>query len=377
MSRWNDKRVMVEDLRSLARFFAPLYLLAVSTLRTYMETVPFAADPEQHAYYLSVHHVFWFCDTLLLGMLALHFVTKVPVKRLVWLCYGMYAILLPILWVWLTGRKLALEYHPHEWHAMLRDIFTFVWTAPHNRPVIIDGGVAFVGISLVAYFYTRSAGRGILMGLVGFVIINLFAIPLLGPTSATSPAPLVAIPSAWTYQPFISAWYSFVAFWVMAALMARAGLFREDGRVWRVCLLFGLLGWAIFSVAAYFAGWFPHVYDAVMTGFPMGFCLFLLARVVFWTAGKQGSHWALALFLLALVCQAAVFGPIYAGNQERLTIKLAPKTGAWARDRQPFQRLRLFRQNRFDFAAPDETWPESFPPDYDEPRESSPYDANP
>ncbi|MBI5845874.1 MAG: hypothetical protein HZB23_14540 [Deltaproteobacteria bacterium] len=357
MHLFDDKRALIEKLRFFARVWVPFHVLIFSVLRTYLETVHFE-ETARYSFYRSTHHVFWFATIILFAVLFLNLVTRVQVKRLIWFGLGMHAILLPILWAWLTGHKLALAYHPSTYHEMFRDMLTFVWTAPHNRPVMLDGGLGLSSMALLAYFYTRSWKRFFIIGIMSLALVNFFAVVLIGPPTAENA--FIKIGSAWTYDPFISAFFVFVSFWTLVAVMARAGLFSEDRRIWAGCALLGVSGWAVFSLAAYGAGWFPYPYDAFMTGFPMGFCLFLLARVAMWMAGRPGNQWALGLFLLALACQAAVFSPIYAGNHEDFTYMPKP-VRVWARNREPFSRLRLLPGSRFDFSD-QEMSPYSFDP---------------
>jgi len=363
MHLFDDKRALIERLRVLSRVWVPFHVLIFSALRTYLETVHFE-ETARYSFYRSTHHVFWFTTIIIFAILFLNLVARVQVKRIMWFGLGMHAILLPILWAWLTDSKLALAYHPSEPSQMIRDIFTFVWTAPHNRPVMFDGGLGLASMTALCYFYSRSWRRSLLITIMSLSLVNFFAIVLIGPPSAENA--FIKIQSAWTYDPFISAFFVFISFWGLVLLMARAGLFRKDGRAWAACALAGLAGWAAFSLAAYYARWFPFPYDAFMTGFPMGFCLFLLARVAMEMAGRPGNHWALGLFLLALACMAAVFSPIYAGNHEQFTHKPKPVI-IWGRVREPFSRLKLLPGDRYSFSEP-----ESSPYYFEPPPENGP-----
>lgn len=326
----------LERARLLVRAFAPLYLVLICATRSYLETVPFAGV-QAASFYRSVHQVCWYLNAFLTSYFFFHLITRVPVRRLLWFSYAMTVLLLPVAYVALTGQKLYLEYHHGSAGKILSDVFSFVVTASHNHPVIIDGGVAMVGTGVMAWFYTRRPWRGVAMALAIFLTVNFYAVLWLGPEGYSGP--LFHLPSGMSLQPFLASLHLTVACFVAVIWVASAGLFRSDARAWKLSALAGALAWTAFTALSLWSGYFTAAYDAAVCGLMSFTCVTLAVRALFRAAGVRGSAYAAALFTAILAAQIMILGPIFLKTQERYTQKST--TYHWEYMKKPFSDLRL------------------------------------
>ncbi|MEW5733270.1 MAG: hypothetical protein AB1921_00350 [Thermodesulfobacteriota bacterium] len=326
----------MEKARFLVRLCAPFYLVFICSLRSYLETVPFAGVLEP-SLYRSAHQVLWYINALLTGLLFFHLITRVPLRRLLWFFYAMTVLLLPVAYVWLTGQKLFLEYHHGEPWKILADIFTFVVTAPHNHPVILDGGVAMAGLGVMAFFYTRRPWRGVLMSLAIFSAVNFFAVLWLGPNDL--PQSVMSVPSSMTLQPFLASLHILVTTVIVTVWVAAAGLFSKDARAWALSAAAGALAWVVFAVYSLHSGYFTAAFDATVCGLVAFSCVTLAVRILFRAAGTRGSPYAAAIFTALLAVQLLILGPVFLKEQERFTYPVSAYT--WGLTREPFSEIRL------------------------------------
>ncbi|MDI6797485.1 MAG: hypothetical protein QMD09_11090, partial [Desulfatibacillaceae bacterium] len=340
-----DARTKVEKARFLFRLGAPFALVFFILLRIYLETEVFALNPA-FSYYRTLHLLFWFLNTFFLGYILGCLLGRLHPVNFMWGGYAISIMLLAIVWSMVTGDLLDIDYYRGGWAEKVKHIFTFGLTAPHNHPIIPGAVLAWLGMLFAGYFYSRHWGRSILMAVGSFFIIAAFATVWMGPAGRGDF--LVPVTTRLTIHPFLASFYVSLHFFIFLPIMALAGFFKKDGLLWLVSGLIGLGAWILYIATALAMGWFgDSIFDAVVTGLPIGACIFLLVRIIFWIAGREGHPLALVGFAWLLASQILVMGPIYAGIEHRLT-----RTHIWGwQAADPFVTVRLVQQDDFPHLA--------------------------
>jgi hypothetical protein len=335
-----DARTKVEKARFLFRLGAPFALVSIVLLRIFLETSILAVSPA-FSYYRTIHHFYWFVNPFLLGYVFGCLIGRLHPAKLMWGGYGIAVIFSPVIWSIITGDRLELTYQSGPPQKMMRDILAFGLTVSQNHPLIPGAAVGLLGMFFGAYFYTRQWKRAFAVGLISFAIMAVFSVVWIG--SPGMNGALLHVNSRLTNHPFLAAWHVLLHFFIFPPLLILAGFFEKDCRLWLISGIVGLGAWILFVTLALSMGWFgDSVFDSVVTGLPIGTCIFLLVRILFWISGREGHPLALVGFAWVLVGQILVMGPIYIGKEAMLTREVIR---VWTAD--PFGEIRLVERENF------------------------------
>ncbi len=296
------------------QFFAPFFLLAFAGLRSYAETA-LLSSPPAFSFYRTAHHVLWFASAMMTVVLWLHLLSKIPLADLLWVFYGIVGTGIPLLVAWASGDTLALEYHHGPVLTVIRDVLTFSFFQPHNRPIAIELVIIAVGFFGISYLCILEWKKSLLSTAVFLLTLNLYAVAWLSPEGTEKGYFHVA--SALSPHPFLAVLFLGTLCLVTLAYLWRTGVASGDRFQWAVSAAMGLVAWAVYAYAAGSLGWFSTPWDRVATGLPVATAAVLATRVCLWGWGRGASPWALVLVTGLLFAQVIVTEPIFLGTQER------------------------------------------------------------
>lgn len=293
--------------RIWVRGFAPVYFVGFSILRCYIEAQHLAAE-SYFSYYTALHHTLWNAATLLTIILVVHHVLKVPVRRLLWLMYGVTLMAIPVIYAILTGRHLQLAYLTGSFREIAGHIATFCFRHPVNRPLAIEILLIFLSMLVLGYAYTRSWPRAVLLAAAVHLLGNLLAVHWIGPVPHARS--VVRVTSQLGHHQFMSSAWLLATTLLSVLLVNRAGWFGGSRRFWLRLILWALAAWIFGALIAHQTGWFEQPYDIFISGLTPATVAFLTAAAL----APERRRWSKAAWAAAAVVvllQLAVMGPVY------------------------------------------------------------------
>ncbi|ACL03875.1 hypothetical protein Dalk_2182 [Desulfatibacillum aliphaticivorans] len=294
--------------------FAPVFFLMVVGARIYIETELLAPSP-YFSYYTLCHHMLWFAGTFLSLMLVIHFIIKTPIKDLFILCYGSVLVFIPVLYLLLTGQKVALTYLRGGFWEILKHALTFVWTWEADRALSIELVFIFVGITGLAWLVAKRPGKALLTGVASYSVLMLWAVHWVGKTPHKYA--VFSINTWMVSNCLIAVVLLHVFSFLVVITIWRAGLFQNAKKAWTAAFMAGAAAWIAFSLIMKITQWFVLPFDIAASG------LIVFTDVVILTALYKGlknniSRLALAVLIGLFFVQAAVMGPLLIRAEEGL-----------------------------------------------------------
>ncbi len=287
--------------------FAPVYFLSFSLLRCYVET-EFLARKSFFSYYVALHHTLWNATTILIIILLMNFILKVPIRRLLWVMYGITVMAIPLFYAMVAEESLRLEYLRGSFSEIISYVATFCWTYSKNRPLTIELLVIFFSMFAVGYAYTKSFSRALALAVSVHIAGNIFAIHWVGPIPYAKS--VILFKTQWSHHQFMSAfWLSTMTAMAMLFIW-RAGWFGEMKKSWIYAALAAVAVWIVQAIIFNITGCFKRPFDILLSGLPAVTLTFLLVRFF---SSERGitSGWAWAAMSIVFLIQLAVMGPIY------------------------------------------------------------------
>ncbi len=287
--------------------FSPLYFLLFSFLRCYLEAAVLARE-YFFSYYTLLHHTLWNFTTILAIILVLNLFLKLPPSRLLWLMYGVTLMATPLIYSFITGEKLHLDYLRGNFFEILKHTFTFCLTYQRNNPLTVELIIIFIGIFCTGYFYTGRWWKALILAVIVHITGNFIAIYWFGVGPDTGA--VIPVTTRLNNHPFLAVIYLHTTSFLTFVLIWREGLFFDNKNYWLISLLFAFAGWMIYIIISFSTGFFKEYFDIIATALPAGTFIFILVR--FFLPHNRSIPWYTWILIFSLFfMQLAVMIPVY------------------------------------------------------------------
>lgn len=294
---------------------APPFFVGFVLLRSWLEMTVFSAT-DRFSYYTALHHLCWYTSTMVAILLAVHLASRLPMRTVLPLLYGIVVAVIPLLWSLTTGEPLSLEYLRGSPREILTQIATFSIASPRNWPLVPEVMLIDLGMIAVAWRLTRCWWRGLAAGIATHLTLAVIGLPWFGLSNAR--ATIISVDTALgRSQSVQAAGWMFVATALVGVAAWRLGAFADNRRSWVFAALIGAEVWLVWSITAQLAGWFRTPFDLFVTGLPMAWMGCLASRLAFPDRRKVGWP-TIATWFLVFAVQAAVIIPFIGGFEQSL-----------------------------------------------------------
>jgi len=295
--------------------FAPIYFLAFSFLRCYLECEYFS-KVSFYSYYVLLHHTLWNFTLVLTIILIAHLILKVPVKKLLWLMYGVTLMATPLIYSIFTGVKLNLDYlYGSFWEIFLYSV-SFCLAYKKNVPISIELILIFISMFSIGYYYSRSWIRALSTAIAVHIAGNFLAVFWVGlwPDSNA----IFLLKSRFANHPFLAIFNLHTVTLMVIILCWRGGLFSRHRISWIFSGLWAFVFWIGYMNFVFLTRIFIEPFDILMTGLPVATVIFLLARLLL-PKRRDESWYTYTIIVFLLLIQLMVMVPIYFSKEQHLT----------------------------------------------------------
>lgn len=302
-------------LRDLLTLLAPAYLVVFALARSFLEMAVFGRG-DRYSYYTALHHLCWYTSLMLAIVLVAHAVLRHPIRRLLWLMYGITLTAVPVVWAAVSGRPLALEYLTGSWREMTLHILTFCLTYERNWPLVAEVVMIFVAMLGLGWWSTRSWRRALLLAVSVHLVMAVIGQAWF--SSNPESQALITVPSRLARGQAVQAacWVAIATVLVLTTLW-RAGAFSRGSRSWALAAIVAGEAWIAWTLAVLLTGWLPRVFDAVVTGLPVATLALLATRLL--RSDRGLVPWTVVVVLAGVTAvQSLVLVPVALHQEHRL-----------------------------------------------------------
>lgn len=271
---------------------------------------------DRFSYYTALHHLCWYSCAMVAILLSVHIASRLPMRTVLPLLYGIVVAAIPLLWSLITGQPLSLEYLRGSPREILTQIATFSVASPRNWPLVPEVILIDLGMIAVVWRLTKRWWRGFAAGIAAHLTLAVIGLPWFGLSNAR--AVIISVNTAIGRSQSVQAagWMS-VATALVGIAAWRLGAFADGRRSWALAALVGAEVWLVWSIAAQLAGWFRTPFDLFVTGLPMAWMSCLITRLSFPDRRLVGWQ-TIATWFLVFAVQAAVIIPFIGGFEQSL-----------------------------------------------------------